>query len=152
MDDLFIPCQLRHLVRHLDGTTTGPCTYSGEIGKQLENCEKMPVVSFEPISSNMPHMEPNLDLSTDQKYLHDIVNSVNTGFVSYALEQKNPGKISHARWLTTVNRILRLYVATEHPFGPLKTLATYIMKVYAPMWFIIKMNPSFIEGLKHLFA
>ncbi|GBP60289.1 hypothetical protein EVAR_91571_1 [Eumeta japonica] len=30
----------RHLFEHIDGTTSGPRTFSGSIGKELENCEK----------------------------------------------------------------------------------------------------------------
>lgn len=37
---------LRHLLQHLDGKTTGPKGYCGEIGKMLESCEKMPVIDF----------------------------------------------------------------------------------------------------------
>lgn len=42
---------LRHLFVHIDGSTTGPQTFSGEIGKQLESCEKKSVVQFQPISA-----------------------------------------------------------------------------------------------------
>jgi hypothetical protein len=37
---------LRHLVNKLDGATKGPSSFSGEIGKFLQNCEKMPVIDF----------------------------------------------------------------------------------------------------------
>jgi len=67
------------------------------------------------------------------------------------LSRRDPGALSHSRWLTAANRILRLYVATEKPSPNLKTLATYIMKVYAPIWFQIKANPSCKDGPKHAF-
>ena len=58
--------------------------------------------------------------------------------------------MSHARWLTTANRILRLYVATSNPHGPLILLAEFVMKVYARVWFCIKTKPSCKYGGLHV--
>lgn len=58
--------------------------------------------------------------------------------------------MSHARWLTRANRILRLYVSTKAPSQKLKILATYIVKVYAPTWFAIKIHPTCKDGARHL--
>lgn len=63
----------------------------------------------------------------------------------------NPGTIHHARWLTTANRILRLYVSTSNPSNSLSILVDYIMKVYVPVWFAIKCNSCANQGSKHLF-
>lgn len=143
---------LRHLITHLDGRTSGPHGLTGAIGSKLEHCEELPVVNFERISSNLPRMNnEEHDLSTDQKYLSEIVQAIESGIVSGSLASKNPGKLSHARWLTTANRILRLYVATENPSDSLSTLVNYIMKVYAPFWFRVKLKPSCAEGARHLF-
>lgn len=40
---------LRHLFLKLDGRTVGPKAFSGLIGRQLQICETLPVVLFEPI-------------------------------------------------------------------------------------------------------
>lgn len=109
------------------------------------------MVTFEMLESNMPPIELNLDLSTDQSYLRDIVIAISTGTVSESLARRNSGHMSHARWLTTANRILRLYVSSENPKPELKTLAQFIMKVYAQVWFFIKKNSTFKDGPKHLF-
>lgn len=55
-------------------------------------------------------------------------------------------------WLTSANRILRLYVTTEdeEPSENFLHLVTYIMKVYGPIWFYIKAKTLCIEGSKHL--
>lgn len=66
------------------------------------------------------------------------------------LVQKSPGKMSHARWLTRTNRLLRLYIATSNPSYKLVSLANYVVKVYAPTWFDIKSHPSCKDGGKHL--
>ena len=140
----------RHLFLHIDGSTSGPKTFSGRIGKDLENCEKMPVIRFQTISTELPEFSVQ-GISTDQTYLYRIVSAVSTGILPKDLANKSPGKMSHARWLTRANRILRLYVSMESPSKNLVILATYVVKVYAPTWFAIKIHPSCKDGARHLF-
>jgi hypothetical protein len=121
----------RHFLIHLDGSTSGLRAFSGPPGKQLADCEKLPVVVFAPISSDLPNLA-DLDLSTDQKYMYDMCEAVTNGVCSNELSKRDPGAMSHARWLTTANRLLRLYVSTENPSENLISLATYIVKVYCP--------------------
>lgn len=45
----------------------------------------------------------------------------------------------------------RLYITSKRLTNSLKVLGEYIIKLYASMWFTIKMNPSFKEGPKYLF-
>lgn len=144
---------LRHLITQLDGETSGPRGLKGDIGQKLEHCETLSVVKFNIIKSNLPKINSKeYDLSTDQKYLLEICQSIELGNVSASLASKNPGKLSHARWLTTANRILRLYVASETPSESLGILVNYIMKVYAPFWFRVKLKSSCVEGSRHLFS
>lgn len=140
---------LRHLIHAIDGKTTGPSTFTGTIGKQLADCEKNEVIEFEPIQSENIIVDKGI-LSTDQKYLLMIYSAVSSGICPQNLAKMNPGKIHHARWLTTANRILRLYISTVAPSETLKILVQYIMKVYIPVWFQIKCNPSADQGAKHL--
>jgi len=46
---------LRHLLIHLDGSTTGPKAFSGPIGKALVNCPTLPVVAFEKLDVTLPN-------------------------------------------------------------------------------------------------
>lgn len=140
----------RHLFEHLDGTTTGPASFSGPIGKRLPGCEKLPVVDFEPIQLEEVIDITESNLSKDQQYLLDIVRAVNTGICNPDLAAKDPGPISHSRWLTCANRVLRLYVSQSSPTFELKTLANYIVKTYAPVWFDIKKNWTVKDGPKHI--
>ena len=138
---------LRHLIRHVDGVTQGPSGFSGPIGKLLKTCENKSVVSFKRIPIQLPKMDS--DLSCDQKYLYEICLAVNSGYCDPSLAARTPGKMCHSRWLTTANRILRLYVSTEVPDEKLCCLVMYIVKVYAPVWFAIKRSPSCINGPRH---
>lgn len=141
---------LRHLVQHLDGNTSGPRAFQGPIGGALNECEKLPIAKFQVISSTLPDISFS-DLGTDQKYLFDICQAIINGTCSESMSKRNPGRLNHSRWLTTANRILRLYVASENPSEELLVLATFVMKVYAPMWFVIKSKPSCVYGAKHVF-
>ena len=143
---------LRHLIKTLDGKTTGPRGYTGEIGKQLEECEKYSVCDFDAIETSMPRLsdEAKDELSCDQKYLYEIIRAVETGHVSERLANLYPGKMAHSRWLTTANRIMRLYVSVKNPFDTLKNIAHFVSTVYAPGWFIIKMNSHAVNGAKNL--
>jgi hypothetical protein len=140
---------LRHLFEKLDGATTGPKSFSGQLGILLNNCEKMPVVEFKKIECDFPGVNI-ADLSADQQYLNDICIAVNTGDCSMSLSNREPGKLVMSRWVTLANRVLRLYIATVEPSDTLKIVAEFIMRVYAPMWFLIKSKPSCKDGPKHL--
>lgn len=140
---------LRHLLQKLDGHTKGPYQYSGEIGSLLGNCEKRPIVSFSKIETDLPDTNYK-DLSTDQQYLYRICQAVSDGICPADLAQTNPGKMSHSRWLTTANRVLRLYVSVSEPSNNLKLLAKFIVKVYSTMWFVTKAKPYLQFGARHL--
>lgn len=139
----------RHLFQHMDGKTSGPQTFAGPIGKLLENCEERSVVQYQPIPGELPDVTVE-ELSVDQKYLYQIVLAVITGEFPTDLGNKSPGKMSHARWLTRANRVMRLYVSTISPSEKLVVLATFVVKAYAPTWFSIKTHPTCKDGARHL--
>ena len=91
------------------------------------------------------------ELGTGQKYLHEICNAVITGMFPHDLSLRNPGAINHSTWLTTGNRILRLYIGTEQPSNELITLTNFAIQAYALMWFSIKCKPSCKNEARHLF-
>ena len=71
---------------------------------------------------------------------------VRSGHVTNQLPRKDPGNVNLARWLTTANRILRLYISTETPSETLILLVEFIMNVYIPTWFDIKINWKAKDG------
>lgn len=140
----------RALFQILDGPTSGPKSFTGSIGKQLKNCENLPVVSFEKIEIVLPDLDCS-DLSADQKYLLQISKAIQSGVCSQDLSFDKPGCLNHARWLTCANRILRLYISTSNPSESLKTIVLYLLRVYVPQWFSIRNKKSIAEGSRHLF-
>ncbi|KAF2898173.1 hypothetical protein ILUMI_08002, partial [Ignelater luminosus] len=137
----------------IHGCTSVPREYSGPIGKQLAGCKNKTTVSLWDVAGNLPDLPKNVvdELSTDQEYLYEICQTVSTGSCSSELANLQPGKMVHSRWLTSVNRILRLYVSTFNPSENLQLLVNYVVKVYAPIWFLIKQNISLKDGPKHIF-
>jgi len=115
---------LRHLIQKLDGVTEGPRGFSGVIGKAIQTCEELPVVKYIPITfTNYPYLD-GVDLSMEQKYLYEICLAVSCGECGADLAARRPGPVVHSRWLTTANRILRLYISTDSPSANLIVLAT----------------------------
>ncbi|GBM33739.1 hypothetical protein AVEN_47044-1 [Araneus ventricosus] len=88
---------LRHHFAHVDGTTTGPRSFTGEIGKSLAGCEELSVVSFTPIECTLCEETNKKYLSTDQLYLMEICETINCGHCKESLSNRNPGKVCHSR-------------------------------------------------------
>lgn len=66
----------KRLFCKINGVTLGPKTYSGTIGKRLENCENLDVQFFQPIyTDDVPVLNKSVisDLSADQMYLYEII-------------------------------------------------------------------------------
>lgn len=145
---------LRHLFQKLDGTTSGPNSFNGVIGRMLnmKDATTMEICNFEPIEIDLSFVE-NIsdDLSTDQCYLYKICQAISSGYCSPQLAQKNPGKICHSRWLTLANHLLRLYISLSNPSENVKILVEFIMKVYAPSWFSIKYQFQIYNASKHVY-
>ena len=80
---------LCHLMKELDGGTSGPENFGSLIGKQLVGCELLDVVDFKAVQ--VPEITiDEKNLSSDQKYLLSIFNAVRMGFVSPHLASQNP--------------------------------------------------------------
>lgn len=99
----------------------------------------------------MPDNIHNWTIRSDQQYLFRMVVAINNGSCDDRLASQSPGPVSTARWLTTASRLLRLYVSKSHPTESLRDLVTFVVKVYAPFWFLIKNQPQSIHGSRHLF-
>jgi len=83
---------LRHLLKHLDGVTSGPRAFKGLIGKQLLGCETLPLAVFVAIEGELPDIN-RLNLSTDQRYLCDMCDAISKGIRSEPLSRRDPGAL-----------------------------------------------------------
>ena len=116
----------------MDGTTTGPDTFSGPLAKEASGeIHKKDVVPFVKITSTLPVLPDDVtaDLSRDQKLLYKFVMAVKSGIVPPELGHQKAGPPNHARWLTIAIRFLQLYVKTADPSPALVSIVTYIVQV-----------------------
>ncbi|GBN61205.1 hypothetical protein AVEN_71520-1 [Araneus ventricosus] len=70
---------------------------------------KNSVVDYEPIDCSIPDIDRNL-LTKDQQYLFDISNAITLGHCPEDLANRDPGPLFPSRWITAVNRLLRLLI------------------------------------------
>ena len=137
-----------------DGKTSGPSSFKGPLGKELQqDLTSRKPIRFAPIkNSEFPQLPEDVatDLSSDQEYLYDMSWAVIEGRVDDDLAYRQPGSLCHSRWLTMANRILLLYVTTRSPSMALKRMAFIVIQFYAPCWFWIKSHPKSIDGPKNL--
>lgn len=146
---------LRHLIRNLDGKTKSGNKFSGDIGMQLdaEDLHMRDLVRFESIPTQCQRPDDKVleDLSDDQRLLLEYALGVSLGTVDYKYAKRKPGPVNHSRWLTTATRIMYLYTRTVEPTETLKTLVTFIVQIYAPVWFMVKHVNNFTKGPMILF-
>ncbi|XP_036340639.1 uncharacterized protein LOC118750006 [Rhagoletis pomonella] len=144
---------LKKLLTHYIGKQKGPGVWPGVLGSEIMTCTKYPVVSgFEAIAMGViPENIGSWELRNDQRYLFDMVLAVNNGECDEYLASKSPGPVSTARWLTTASRLLRVYVSKESPSAELRNMVEFVVKVYAPFWFLVKSQPQAIHGSRHVF-
>ncbi|GBN18503.1 hypothetical protein AVEN_236699-1 [Araneus ventricosus] len=129
---------------------TVPKSFSGPIGTQLSKCEKLPMVNFKINECETSEIERKI-LSKDQQHLLDISYAVKSGSSPEDLSVRESSPLSHSRWLTTPNRVLRFYLNIENPTDEHKILVSFILKSYMPVWFHIKKSKYFTNGPEHVF-
>jgi hypothetical protein len=150
---------LRHLMIQLDGKTTSKNNFSGSIGKLIGKATSFKVKDSI-VKIEFPNAIIELDsevvksLSDDQKYLYKITHAINAGVFPENLKSKEIGPHSHARWLNFANRICLLWcseivLSVEETYN-LQLLVEFIVGVYAPLWFEIKVKWKWTEGPNHI--
>ncbi|GBL77357.1 hypothetical protein AVEN_41777-1 [Araneus ventricosus] len=93
------------LLRYLfERKSSDPSSYTGEIGRNLKGCEKLPLVAFNSIECELPGIDPT-NLSCDQKYLLDICTAISYGIGSSDLAKSQPGTLNLVHWLIIANRM-----------------------------------------------
>jgi hypothetical protein len=142
---------LRHIIRKLDGETISGNKLSGDVGKLLDADElyQRDPVQFVPVPTQCKRPNDTVleDLSEDQRLLLEYTLGIASGKIAERFQKRKPGPLNHSRWLTTATRILILYTRTEEPSETLKILVTFIVQIYAPVWFMVKHDTNFTEIL-----
>ena len=103
----------------------------------MANCELLPILDFSKIAGEEITLPDECQLSTDQKYLLDAYQAITSGTCLDDVSYCKFSNIFRARWFTTENRLLRLYMSTSNPSHILKLIIHFIIAVYIPVWFSI---------------
>ena len=118
--------------------TSGKNSFTGEIGKLIQDDVHLFEVNkkFETIAIGEELREiPDevvSQLSTDQKYLYQIVNMIRSGNLNQKVLKHVIGPLNHSWWLPGVSTVCRVWVS-KHPFrrhsknyNSLKVIITFI--------------------------
>ncbi|KAM5147870.1 LOW QUALITY PROTEIN: uncharacterized protein ACMZJ9_011543 [Mantella aurantiaca] len=141
---------LRHLIKELDGKTLSNNKWSGNLLDTATELEINP--SFVRMSFPEP-LVPLSDtvvkyLSTDQAYGYRLTQAIRTGVLLTDLALLEIGPVSHSMWLTTANRICRIWVSKHGLKG--NNLKMITACEIHPCWFSIKSKFSWVEGPRHI--
>lgn len=81
---------------------------------------------------------------------------IRTGNIDHNVLKQIIGCLNHSRWLTTASRLCKLWVSVlpfrrnSKSYKSLKVIITYIVSIYAKMWFVIKLSPQLLAGPNHV--
>ena len=150
---------LRSLISQMDGKTTSKDCLSGPLGRLLKQLPSMktnpnfPAISVGPsLISLPPDVVKSLSSDANRAYLR--CQAVRTGVLPRDLSLRKTGKCVHSRWLNTGDAFLELWMKKHGLHGELyarlETIVTYLVSVYFPMFFLIKVKHSFLEGPRHV--
>ena len=150
---------LRKLVNLKIGVTKSDTVIAGNIGKLLSIVDELSTnddfesIKFDNEIVSLPEKVIN-ELSTDQKHAYQLYLAVTSGNLSKKLAETKCGPLNHARWLTTANRIMKLWTSchnlTIQEKKDLKSVVQWIVCCYYPIWFYIKCNSGFLNGPYHV--
>ena len=89
------------------------------------------------------------DLNTDQHLLYMRCQAAITGVLPRDIALRKGGAIVHSRWLTTAIALIELWQSDHKLTGDLlsklRKIVTFIVTVYCPMWFQIKVNHCLLD-------
>ena len=90
-------------------------------------------------------------MSTDQNLLYQSCKAIINGSCPPALAKRTIGPVSHARWLTLAVRINFLYMSMPVSSPAVTRMATFVITVYAKLWFKAKFTWRATEASAILF-
>ena len=142
----------------IDGDTTGPESWSGPIGKAIggkNGLLRTPMnPKFKPISGLVAPIDKALLQNNDITNLFHLCLLIQAGPKAKHLVKHfdcSPGNVSQARWITTANNILILYMQSMNPSNELRLIVRIVVNLYAPSIFRIKKDFHVANGPKHFF-
>ena len=144
---------IRHLVRNWTVVLKVRMHFLGRLAEFNPVVKNYLLCSLNSSSLIIVHLsiEPiSIQIRDHRSDLFNIYEAISSEHCRDDLALEKPRPVIYARWLTTANRLLRWYMATKNPNDDLVKLTTYVVHVYAHVWFNIKTNSACSEGARHV--
>ena len=150
---------LRHLIAKVDGPTSSDKGFTGPVCSLLSKVNEM---DFNPSFKALPGGEALIvipdnvveTMSTDQKQCYKLVQAVKSGVLPPALQEMMCGKLSHARWLTTGQRLVFMWTRKHGLTGSnlkvLEMLVKFCLEYYFKIYFDIKVKHLIVDAPSHI--
>ena len=150
---------LRHLIISLDGPTNSKDGYQGTVGKLLSSVDSM---TFNPEFRALPVGEDFISIpeeiikkmSTDAKVSYKLCQAVKSGTLPADLQEIKCGPLSHARWLTTGERLVYMWTRHHGLTGKdekvFETLVRFCLEMYFKLYFDIKVKHFIVDAPTHI--
>ena len=148
----------RAIFAAIDGGSSGPDTYSGDVGQVISNKE----TTWKTEDKKIRFIEKRPGLVKDMKYKLD--NHDDNVLVRKALliqhgpdsQYKDavhltPGHLNLARWKNTAANSLELFIISDEPSEDLLDIVDFCLNVYIPAIQEIKEKPHFSDGPRNYF-
>ena len=149
----------RHLMIKLDGKYIPKSGWTGPIGKLIEKINTMIINPTFPALADTNDIreipsEIADKLSTDQKNCYKLIMAIKTGKISPELANVKCGELSTARWLTTGQALLMLWMCDHGLTGEvlriLEVLVRFCIDVYFKLYYDIKVKHTIKDAPLHL--
>ena len=93
-------------------------------------------------------------MSTDAALCYRLLCAIRSGKLSPELARRKCGEIVHSRWLTTGEALMLLWMS-DHQFTgitlrKLRFIVNFVVNIYFPMFFEIKVKHKIVDGPKHI--
>ena len=147
------------LFQELDSPTKSNNKWSDPLGNMLDEPTQLEINrNFQKIEVGPPipvlPLEVVKDLIANQSCAYKMAEIIRSGQVPDSLSLLEIGPVSHSRWLTTALRFCRIWISKHELKGKLLKnlglITEFIISVYPPNWFNVKLQPKWVDGLKHL--
>ena len=150
---------LCHLIIALDGPTNSKDGYQGNVGKHLSSVDSMiynPEFKALPVEEEFISLPDEIlkNMSTDAKVSYRLCQSIKSGSLPSDLQEIKCGLLSHARWLTTGERLVYMWTRHHGLTGKdakvLETLVRFCLEMYFKLYFDIKVKHFIVDAPSHI--
>ena len=140
------------------GHTTGPRSYSGDLGKDIKGeIHTLPLADFEVLANpsllallNLISEETLRSLSNDHQIFIGLIKIAITGEINLRWVSMRIGPMVTSRFTTTQARVVRKWLSTPNPSFEMSRVMRYLGYVWAEVFLVSKHKNQFLEAPRAL--